>query len=107
MVDEQFDYSAFGDPNTGIETNIFSLGNNYPNPASHQTNIPFQLVQGADLRVEIINNRGAVADVLLEKYMPAGSHMVSWDCSNHPAGLYMYQMRTGGKTLNGKVLVIH
>lgn len=106
MVDEHFDYAAFGDPSTDVPSKNFSLGANYPNPASHRTSIPFQLVKGADVRMEIIDASGALADVLVDDYLPAGSHMVSWNCQNHPAGLYLYQMRTGGKTLHGKVMVV-
>jgi hypothetical protein len=107
MVDEHFDYAAFGDPSTGIAPTLnFNLGVNYPNPVSHRTHIPFQLVKGAPVRLEIIDNKGAVVDVLLDSFMPAGSHMTTWDCQQHPAGLYLYRMRTGGQTLHGKMMVI-
>jgi len=107
LVDEPFDYAAFGDPNSSVAMNNFNLGTNYPNPVSHRTHIPFQMMKGAHVRMQIIDNSGAVADVLLDTFMPAGSHMVSWDCQNHPAGLYMYRMQSGGNTLHGKIMVIH
>jgi hypothetical protein len=107
LADEPFDYAAFGDPHTGIIKNNFNLGINYPNPVSHRTHIPFQLVKGAHVRMEIIDNSGAVADVLLDAFMPAGSHMATWDCHNHTAGLYLISMRTSGLMLNRKTLVIH
>jgi hypothetical protein len=106
MVNEPFDYAAFGDPNTGIDSKNIHLGRNYPNPVSHRTHIPFQLNKGAHVRLEIIDGRGAVADVLLDSHMPAGSHMATWDSHTYPAGLYLYQMRTGGLSLKGKMLVI-
>jgi len=106
MVDEPFDYVAFGDPSTGMKSNKFNLGNNYPNPVSHRTHIPFQLVQGAHVRMDVVDNRGAVTDVLLDTFMPAGSHLTTWDCHNHPAGLYLIRMRSSGQTLNRKTMVI-
>ena len=106
MVNEPFDYAAFGDPATGIETKNFHLGNNYPNPVSHRTHIPFQLMKGSHVRMEIIDSKGAIADVLLDAFMPAGSHMATWDCHNYPAGIYLYQLRTGGQTLQGKMMLI-
>jgi hypothetical protein len=106
MVDEHFDYAAFGDPATGMSSKKISLGTNYPNPATHRTHIPFQLEKGAHVRMEILDNRGAIADVLLDDIMQAGSHMLRWNCQNHPAGLYIYRMITGGKISQGKILVI-
>lgn len=106
MVDEPCDYAAFGDKQTNITEKQVTLEANYPNPATHRTNIPFKLYSPAQVRIEILDTRGAVADVLTDQFLPAGSHMVSWDCHRHPAGLYMYQMRTGGKTLHGKIVVI-
>ncbi len=107
MVDEPFDYTAYGDPGTGMPTNKFNLGVNYPNPVSHRTHIPFQLVEGAHVRMEIVDMAGAVRDVLMDNYMPAGSHLATWECNNHPAGLYLIQMRASGQVLNRKTMVIH
>jgi hypothetical protein len=107
MVDEYVDYAAFGDINTGIAPDNFVLGATYPNPATHRTHIPFQMYKPGQVRLEILDSKGAVADVLTDRYLPAGSHMVSWDCQKHPAGFYICQMRTGGKTLHGKIMVMH
>ena len=107
LVDEYVDYASFGDPDTGINLHNFSLGMNYPNPVSHRTHIPFQLVKGSHVRMEIIDNKGALADVLLDGFMPAGSHLATWECHQHPAGLYLIRMRASGLTLNRKTLVIH
>jgi len=106
MVDEPFDYVAFGDPSTGLSTNKFDLGVNYPNPVSYRTHIPFQLVNGAHVRLEVVDTRGAVADILLDSFMPAGSHLTTWNCHNNPAGLYLIRMRSGGQVLNRKTMVI-
>jgi len=107
MVNEHFDYAAFGDPSLDIRENRFSLDANYPNPATHKTNIPFNMYTPGEVRIEILDSKGAVADVLTDRFLPAGSHMVSWDCRNHPAGFYICQMRTGGQTLHGKIMVMH
>ena len=106
MVDEPFDYAAYGDPGTGIPTSKFNLGVNYPNPVSHRTHIPFQLVEGAHVRMEIVDMAGAVTDVLMDHYMPAGSHLATWECNSHPAGLYLIRMRASGQVLNRKTMVI-
>jgi hypothetical protein len=107
MVDEYVDYAAFGDAYTGIAPDYFDLGATYPNPATHRTHIPFQINKPGQVRIEILDSKGAVADVLTDCRLPAGSHMVSWDCGKHPAGFYICQMRSGGKTLHGKIMVMH
>jgi hypothetical protein len=106
MVDEPCDYAAFGDPFTNITEKHFSLDASYPNPATHRTHIPFKMYKGAQVRIVILDSKGAVTEVLTDRYLPAGSHMVAWDCHNRPAGLYLYQMQTGGKTLHGKIMVM-
>jgi hypothetical protein len=107
LVDEACDYAAFGDPHLSVGEQQFSLDASYPNPASHRTNIPFRMHQPAQVRIEILDSKGAVADVLADRFLPAGSHMVNWDCSKHPAGFYICRMRTAGQTLHDKIMVLH
>jgi hypothetical protein len=48
-----------------------------------------------------------VVDVLENRYMAAGSHMVEWQSMNHPPGLYLYRMRFDGGSQAGRILVYH
>jgi hypothetical protein len=107
MVNEHFDYAAFGDPALHVRERHFSLDANYPNPATHRTHIPFRMTEPGQVRIEILDSKGAVADVLVDRFLPAGRHMVNWECQHHPAGFYICQMRTGGDTLHGKIMVMN
>ena len=57
--------------------------------------------------IEVINSNDMVIDVLEDKYMAAGSHMVTWQSMNHPPGLYLYRMRFEGRSQAGKIVVYH
>jgi hypothetical protein len=107
LVDEDVDYAAFGDPHLSVREKPFSLDANYPNPANHRTTIPFKMYQPGQVRIEILDSKGALAEVLTDRFLPAGSHMVSWDCHNRAAGFYICRMQTGGQILNGKIMVVH
>ncbi|MEN8202899.1 MAG: DUF362 domain-containing protein [Bacteroidota bacterium] len=107
MVNEPVNYAAFSDPATVINPRLPKLGVNYPNPVREITHIPFQITNPGHVHIEVINEVGAVVDVLVSRMMPAGSHMITWDSSRRPAGLYLYLMRNEGTEYSGKMLVIH
>jgi hypothetical protein len=107
MVDEYFDYATVSSPyNTHTEL-PFTLGGNYPNPFSEITNIPFQIPLPGHVFIEIIDGKGRTVDIPVNKQMPPGNHMITWDSRVHPAGLYLYRMQFGGLIRSGKMLVVH
>jgi len=107
MVDEYFDYSLVSVPNTNSPVLPFTLGENFPNPFSEITHIPFQIPEYGHVLMEIIDELGRCVDILLNKAMPAGNHMISWESSRHPAGLYFYRMRYKGMLRSGKMMLFH
>ncbi len=107
MVDEYFDYSLVSSPGIRVPLLPFTLGGNFPNPFSEITQIPFQIPKQGHVLIEIIDELGRTVDVLLNKSMPPGKHMITWDGSTHPAGLYFYRMRFGGMLRSGKMMLFH
>lgn len=75
------------------------LGQNFPNPVTELTNIPFTLVRAGEASIEIFDYLGNRAVTLLDGYMQAGNNTVSWDgkdASGHqlPGGVYLYILKT-------------
>jgi len=107
MVNEYFDYTLVSVPNTRPPELPFTLGENFPNPFSEITHIPFQIPEHGHVLIEIIDELGRTADMLLNEPMSSGNHMISWNSSNHPAGLYFYRMRYKGLLRTGKMMLLH
>jgi len=107
MVDEAYDYTAVSAPSQKVPYLNFSLGENFPNPVRWKTTIPFSIHRPGHVYIEVINPQGMVVDVLEDRRLVAGSHMVNWQCMNKPAGLYLYRMRFERGSQVGKILVYH
>ncbi|MCK5068150.1 MAG: DUF362 domain-containing protein [Bacteroidales bacterium] len=105
MVDEDFDYSTGTNPI--MMGALFNLGENFPNPFSENTHIPFQIRKADHVLIEVINEQGKTVDIPVNRQMMPGNHMITWYSSNHPAGLYLYRMRFEGMLHSGKMLVVH
>ena len=107
MVDEYFDYSSIPGGIIKLTTLPFDLGENFPNPFSMNTHIPYQIQKAGHVLIEVMNEQGRTVDILVNRQMIQGNHMIRWNSSNHPAGLYLYRMRFEGMLKSGKMLVVH
>ena len=86
------------------------LGQNYPNPVTGLTTIPFTLVNSGMASIEVRDFLGNRVVTLLDGYMQAGNHSVSWDGRDAsdkqlPGGVYLYTLRTG-EYLQSKRMVL-
>lgn len=106
MVDEDFDYSSVSGAINKLSPFPFNLGGNFPNPFSENTHIPFQIQKAGHVYIEVINELGKTVDVLENRKMIPGNHMITWNSSNFPAGLYLCRMQFGGMLKSSKMLLI-
>jgi hypothetical protein len=107
MVDEEYDYTEVGTSILKTANLTFNLGENFPNPVKWKTSIPYQINRPGLVYIEVINSHDMVVDVLENRIVSAGSHMVTWQSMNHPPGLYLYRMLFMGRSQVGKILVYH
>ncbi len=106
MVDESFDYSSVSGFTIKPTTHPFKLGENFPNPFSENTHIPFQVQKAGHVYIEVISEEGRTVDILENRQMNPGNHMITWDSSMHPAGLYFCRMQFRGMLQSGKMLLL-
>ncbi len=96
-----------GDPNL---PESFSL-NAWPNPANQGSHISFKLPGPARVEFSIFNIAGQKITSLASGYKTAGLHRLNWNLKDSkgnavPAGIYLYQLLAGNKSVVQKILVV-
>jgi hypothetical protein len=92
-------------PITSVEENPLELIlNNYPNPFINNTNIMYELSEGADVILKVYNVLGQEKFEIIEKNQNAGVHNIQFDGSNLSPGIYIYKLQAGYKTSSGKMI---
>ena len=83
----------------------FALPPAYPNPFNQSTTISFDIpnATGRHTFVYLYDITGKLAATLINKVLPAGSHVVTWDPKSLSSGLYIVQLKAGNKTFNQKL----
>jgi flagellar hook assembly protein FlgD len=76
----------------------------FPNPASDQVNIDFQLSTATDVQVRILNLNGQVLSTLQEARVPAGPYRIGASL-NLPAGVYLVQVRADGQVQTQRLVI--
>jgi predicted secreted hydrolase len=78
----------------GLRVSEYQLFQNSPNPFNPSTIIEFNLTKPGTVKIEIYNTIGQKIQILLNKFMPAGSHEVEFIGQNLPSGVYYYRIQT-------------
>ncbi|HEY3295084.1 MAG TPA: T9SS type A sorting domain-containing protein [bacterium] len=97
---------AAGDPpNSGLVT-AYSLYQNYPNPFNPTTTIAFDLVRDGPVSLKVFNIVGEEVVTLASGPVQRGHHVVQFDASKLPSGVYLYRLNTGEYTAVRKMLLM-
>jgi len=84
----------------------FLLRQNYPNPFNPTTEIEYELVSQARVRIDVTNALGQQVSVLDEGEKSAGIHRVSFDATGLAAGVYFYRMMAHGVVQTRKMVLL-
>ncbi len=101
--------AAHESPITTPQTLI--LQQNYPNPFNPQTHIRFVAPQSGHAVLQIFNTRGQLISTLLNEFIPAGEHRVTWDGVNAEgkspvSGIYLYRLSINGLVETRQMLLL-
>jgi len=88
-----------------------TLDNNFPNPFNPTTQIKFGLPTSTHVRLQIMNIRGQIVQVLVDDERPAGWYTVTWDGKNESgidvaSGIYLYMIEADNKKILKKMTII-
>ena len=72
---------------------------NYPNPFNPNTTIAFEIVKPTNVNIAVFNIRGQKVNTLVNEFMQAGSHNVTWNGIDEngldvASGFYFYRLQT-------------
>jgi hypothetical protein len=98
------DMGAYGGGDSitvGILDNIpslpdrFILLQNYPNPFNAQTTIRFILPEPQDVELTVFDLLGRRIEIMIDEYMSAGAHTVTYDAAGLSSGVYFCRLHAG------------
>lgn len=75
----------------------FRLQGNYPNPASRQTRIKFDLEKSANVELTVFDAKGSIVITLLHTRLGAGEHAPELRTAELPCGSYVYRLTVDDK----------
>ena len=90
------------------ETDIpsaYTLGQNFPNPISNQTEIEYSLPAKCHVNITVYDNLGRQIATLVNEEKPAGDYSVNFDASGLESGIYYYQLHSEGFAQTRKMIV--
>jgi hypothetical protein len=73
----------------------YSLGQNYPNPFTKRTNIPFTLPRAERVNLVLYDVSGRIVKVLVNASKDAGIHNVNFNGGSLAKGIYFYKIQAG------------
>ncbi|OGC93771.1 MAG: hypothetical protein A2W25_06570 [candidate division Zixibacteria bacterium RBG_16_53_22] len=81
----------------------FLLFQNYPNPFNASTRISFFIAHSSNVKLEIFDLLGRIAATPLDSRLEPGKHLITWDASMQPSGVYFYRLTTEQGSLSGRM----
>jgi len=81
------------------------LDQNYPNPASRFTRIPFSMLEGGHVIIEIFDIFGRKVREIANRNFPDGSYEINVNTMNFKDGIYIYRLSINGHTDVKKMII--
>ena len=112
-VDSHWSYmgalSTVNDNNITVDR--FELKGNYPNPFNPTTKIRFTNDRSSNVKVTVYALNGEKVATIMNRNVNAGAYDVSWNGRNSngsivPTGMYLYDIESDGRRLQGKMLFL-
>lgn len=83
----------------------FIVSQNYPNPFNPKTKINFDLPFDSRVNIKIFDMLGREIIILIDDFIQSGYHIIEFDGSNLPSGMYFYRINAG-EFINVKTMLL-
>ena len=71
----------------------FGLSQNYPNPFNPSTTIRFELPMSGEVSLKVFDLLGREVATIVSGHKDAGTHIVRWEATSQPSGVYLYRLQ--------------
>jgi len=78
----------------------------FPNPFNPITRIRYVLPSTANVRLVVYNARGKLVEQLAAGVKSSGEHVVEWNATGQPSGIYFYRLEAGNYTETRKMVLL-
>jgi len=82
------------------------LSQNYPNPASSITRIPFSIGAPGLVTLKVYDIYGREISTLVNEYKEVANYEVEWDTCALPQGMYLCAMWVGERLINSQKVIV-
>ncbi|PKV49250.1 endoglucanase [Aquimarina sp. MAR_2010_214] len=99
-----YEFEVYGAFTSGALNSVYPLSaidvKTYPNPFTNDINYAFDLAERTHVTLKLFSLKGAEIDVIIDKTLPAGNHILKYDGTLLSSGIYIYRMQLA----KGKVM---
>ncbi|HLF15090.1 MAG TPA: T9SS type A sorting domain-containing protein, partial [Bacteroidota bacterium] len=81
----------------------FEVSQNYPNPFNSRTKIGFIISEAGLIRIRLLNILGEIIRTIRAEVMQPGEYSIDLDLTEHPSGVYFYQIQSTSKSITRKL----
>jgi hypothetical protein len=85
---------------------VFQLSQNYPNPFNPTTTIRYSIPEAQFVTLKVFNVVGEEVATLVNEYISAGSHSITWNSLDNPSGIYFYNIIAGNYSEIKKMVLL-
>ena len=78
----------------------------YPNPFNPTTTIELSIPASGVLVIQVFDLLGYPIETLMEKNIKAGEHIITWNASSIPSGMYLIKAEMENFSNTQKVLLL-
>lgn len=89
-----------------VTRQVFSLSDAYPNPSTGLFNLQVELSESTACELAIYDLAGRRVATIHEGELAAGRHVLSWDGSGTPAGVYIAHLTADGRVLTRRLALV-
>ncbi|MBT8378744.1 MAG: DUF1028 domain-containing protein [Ignavibacteria bacterium] len=89
-----------------IKPDQYYLYQNYPQPFNPNTTLKFQIPESTDVVLEVFDMLGNKIITLINETVSKGIHILNFDGSNLPSGIYFYAIKAGEFSDTKKMVLI-
>jgi hypothetical protein len=86
--------------------NDFALDQNYPNPFNPATKIKYSIPNNGYVQLNVYDLLGNQVATLVNQQQSAGNYEIDFNAGNLSSGIYLYQLKSNGKTLTHKMTLL-